>query len=356
MTAVLKKLKKLTGNQYAFSADTEEDNIYTIKEYTDTGCYMLNALLHGSIFTGIAKGKRYQIAGPSSTAKSYFTAFMIKNYLDRGSNVHCVFFESEGSTVLEMMKSVGADMSRVHIFPIETVEDFRDQASAILTDILKSEKDDTEYIFALDSIGMLSTNTEQKQVEKMTGTKDMSKASLLRAVARSTALKFSLTQTPFVSVNHTYQTMDMFSQTKVSGGDGALYFADVVLIPTKGKEQDSSKKQIGCKFGLGIHKSRFTREGLRAHIIIHFGKGLYRYSGLAEFAQQTGVFKKDGHSYILPDGTKIKMSSVKSNFGKYVTDDILNAIDVEIQKHFKFGSEVEETEIDIEEIEDTDDE
>jgi hypothetical protein len=345
------KIKKLTKNDMAFVAN-EENNIYSVKEYHDTGCYILNAALSGDIFGGIVDGKRYQFAGPSSTAKSYLTAYCLKSYLDKFSKAECIFFESEGATLLEILSSVNCDMSRVHIFPIATVEDFRNQCFAVLDNIIEERKEGNEnkYIVCLDSLGMLSTETELKQVKDMSNANDMSKARMVRAIGRVTSLKFSLAQVPFIFVNHSYKTMEMFSQTVVNGGEGSVYMSDVILIPTKGKEKEGTQ-QIGCKFGLGVLKSRLHREGLRTYITIHFSKGLYKYSDLEDWGKKLDVFKKEGNSYILPDGQKVKTTTLRKKFKEYANEINMNALADAIRKEFKFG-QLQEDDSDFSDIED----
>ena len=354
------KLKKITKNDFAFMAN-EEDNIYKIKEYHDTGCYILNAALSGDIFGGIVDGKRYQFAGPSSTGKSYLTAYCLKSYLDKFQDAQCVFFESEGATLLEILESVGCDMSRVHIFPIATVEDFRNQCFAVLDNIIEERKQGKEdkYIVCLDSLGMLSTETELKQTKEMSNSNDMSKARIVRAIGRTTSLKFSIAKVPFIFVNHSYTTLEMFSKTIVNGGEGSIYMSDVILIPTKGKEKEGTN-QVGCKFGLGVLKSRLHKEGLKTYITIHFSKGLYKYSDLEEWGKKLKVFKLEGMSYILPDGQKVKTTTFRKNFKEYANDSNMTALADAIRKEFKFGQEIEETDFEdieneIEEIEDSSD-
>ena len=96
---IVKTAKK--SNEHAFLL--HEDNPYDVKSWTDTGCYILNAVLsNGDIFKGLPDGKRIMVSGESSTAKSLFTSFMIGSYLRRHKHSYAVFFETEGATVTSM--------------------------------------------------------------------------------------------------------------------------------------------------------------------------------------------------------------------------------------------------------------
>ena len=131
--------KKISENQFAFKAD--EENLYEVKNWIDTGCFVLNAILSdGDINKGIPEGKRVMISGQSGVAKSLFVAIMIKAYLDAVANSHVVMFESEASTVIEMLKQIGVPMERVLILPVQSVEDFREQAVRLLDKIIETRQ------------------------------------------------------------------------------------------------------------------------------------------------------------------------------------------------------------------------
>ena len=406
MSKLLKKLQKAANNKYGFIAD-EEDNIYKIKEYHDTGCYILNAAISGDMFGGIVDGKRYMVAGESSTAKSYFTSFMLKGYMDKFPKSIAVIFETEGSTVLEMIDSINIDPARILILPVKTIEDCRNQCMKLLSEIqetnnkIKSSneeatkkiedltnklnkilkkkkptdnekkkledhkkeiskcqtkiKDPEKFIFLIDSLGQLSTSKEVSDIEEGKETKDMTRPGLLKGFGRVSSLEFSVAQVPLLVVNHTYKSMDKYSGDIVGGGGGPMYMADVCLMLSKGQAKDESNNRIGANIGVKIYKSRFGKEGIMSHIIIHFAKGLYKYSDLVIKAAEYGVFKKEGNSYVLPDGTTATMKVVRTNFKQYATDINMNAIAKAIKENFKFGQiESSDEEINIEEVESID--
>ncbi len=47
----------------------------------DTGSYIFNAVVSGSIFGGVSSNKITAIAGESSTGKTYFSLAIVKNFL-----------------------------------------------------------------------------------------------------------------------------------------------------------------------------------------------------------------------------------------------------------------------------------
>ena len=72
----LKEIVKEIGDdftQLAQDIDGEE-------RYIDTGSYIFNAMVSGSIYGGVSSNKITAIAGESSTGKTYFSLAVVKNF------------------------------------------------------------------------------------------------------------------------------------------------------------------------------------------------------------------------------------------------------------------------------------
>ena len=357
MDKVLKKIKKLSNNKYAFTLD-DKNNPYTVKTYIDTGCYVLNAVVgNGDIYSGMPLGKRITIAGPSSTAKSFFGAHMIKSYLDNVDNSYIIFFESEGSTISEMAKNLGIPPDRMIILPVMTVEEFKIQSVAILDGILEEKlekkEDAPKYIMCLDSIGMLASEKETRDAQDGKNTVDMTRAKAVKSVFRLITMKLSLSETTLLTVAHTYQTMEMFSRAIVSGGTGLSYASDIILILSKAKQKDGTE-HVGANITCNVEKSRYIPEGQKVKVQILFKRGMSKYSSLIDMAQDYGILEKEGNSYLLPDGEKVTMKKVKANPEKYVPQ-FLDSLRDEILKRFSFAASDEDVELTDFEDEDTPD-
>jgi RecA/RadA recombinase len=326
------------NNQLAFRL-SEGDNPYDVQAWTDTGCYVLNSVLYdGDIHKGLPDGKRIMISGESSTAKSLFTAFIIGKYIQSHENAYAIFFETEGATVTNMAKTVNIPEDRMIVIPVTTVEELNHQMMAIMDKITehREEGSNDKFIFCIDSLGMLGTTKETEDIRKGTGKKDFTRAQLIKAFARVTSLKLSVLGTPLIVVNHVYSTMDMYNPHETSGGSGAKYMSDVHLMLFKTKEREG-KDQVGVKIRLKVHKSRFMIEGNQVRIILHFKKGLYKYSDLVDIAYESGVLKKHKLSFLFPDGSTCAMKTVRQNPSKYLTPDVLDRINEKIKDEFGFG-------------------
>ena len=74
----LKEIVKEIGDDYTKLARDIDDT----EQFVDTGSYIFNGLVSGSIFGGVSGNKITAIAGESSTGKTFFSLAVVKNFLD----------------------------------------------------------------------------------------------------------------------------------------------------------------------------------------------------------------------------------------------------------------------------------
>jgi RecA/RadA recombinase len=67
------------------------------EQYVDTGSYIFNGLVSGSIFGGVSGNKITAIAGESSTGKTFFSLAVVKNFLDSNPDGYCLYFDTEAA-------------------------------------------------------------------------------------------------------------------------------------------------------------------------------------------------------------------------------------------------------------------
>ena len=81
MTDFLNKIIKEIDNEYAaLVSDGVEAG--DVDSFIDTGSYIFNALLSGSVYGGLPSNKITAFAGESATGKTYFLMGIVKNFLD----------------------------------------------------------------------------------------------------------------------------------------------------------------------------------------------------------------------------------------------------------------------------------
>ena len=108
MSDFLKDIIKETGNEYAslVSDGVEAGDVDT---FIDTGSYIFNALLSGSIYGGLPANKITALAGESATGKTFFLMGIVKNFLDSNPDAGVIYFESESAITKQMVIDRGID-------------------------------------------------------------------------------------------------------------------------------------------------------------------------------------------------------------------------------------------------------
>ena len=336
MNDFLNDIIKITGNEYA---DLVSEGVAAgdVDSFVDTGSYVFNALLSGSLYGGLPANKITALAGESATGKTFFLMGMVKNFLDANPDAGVIYFESESAITKQMVIDRGIDPKRMVIVPVTTVQEFRYQALKVLDGyIAQNEADKRPLFLCLDSLGMLSTTKEVEDSTDGKETKDMTRAQLLKAAFRVLTLKLGRAKVPMVVTNHTYESMGLFSTKEMGGGSGLKYAASSIIYLSKKKEKDGTEV-IGNIIHCKNHKSRLTIENKMVDVRLTYDKGLDKYYGLLELAEKHGVFKKVSTRYEMPDGSKHFGKAILSDPETYFTEDILQQLDAAAEKEFKYG-------------------
>ena len=120
-SSFLKNIVKEIDNDYA--GLLSEGGVGDIESYIDTGSYIFNALVSGSIHKGIASNKITALAGESGTGKTFFCLGIVQNYLAENPDAGVVYFESEAAITKEMIDERNIDGSRMILVPVTTVQE-----------------------------------------------------------------------------------------------------------------------------------------------------------------------------------------------------------------------------------------
>ena len=337
MNDFLKDIIKITGNEYA---DLVSEGVAAgdVDNFVDTGSYLFNALLSGSLYGGLPANKITALAGESATGKTFFLMGMVKNFLDANPDAGVIYFESESAITKQMVIDRGIDPTRMVIMPVTTVQEFRTQAIKIADRFSQQDVDvKRPMMMCLDSLGMLSTTKEVEDTEAGKETRDMTRAQVLKAAFRVLTLKLGKAGIPMVVTNHTYDSMgSMFPTKEMGGGSGLKYAASSIIFLSKRKEKEGTDvvgNIIHCK----NHKSRLTIENKMVDVRLSYSTGLDKYYGLIELAEKYEVFKKEGPRYLMPDGTKQYGKAVLGDPEKYFTEEVMEKLEEAASKEFKYG-------------------
>ena len=332
----LKNLIRVTGNEFA-SIVEEGVAAADVSGYIDTGSYIFNALLSGSIYDGLPDNKITALAGESATGKTFFALGMCKQFLEDNADAAVIYFESESATSKKMIEERGIDSSRIMMVPVTTVQEFRTQAIRILDQYME-DKTDMKMLFVLDSLGMLSTTKEIADTTSGAETRDMTRAQLVKGAFRVLTLKLAKAGVALVVTNHTYDQMGLFAKRVMGGGSGLKYAASSILFLSRKKEKEGTEV-IGNIIHCKNEKSRLTVENRVVDVMLTYKKGLDRYYGLIDLAIKYGIFKKSSTRVELPGGTTQFAKTINNNPEKYFTKEVLDKLNEAAKQEFLYGNE-----------------
>ena len=333
----LKDIAKEIGNDYA-SLVSEGVSAGDTAGYIDTGSYIFNALLSGSIYGGIPNNKITAIAGETSTGKTFFCLGMVQHFLESNPDAGVIYFESESAISKQMIEDRGIDSNRMLLVPVTTVQEFRLQAIKILDKYNEqTAKERKPLMFVLDSLGMLSTSKEVEDSEAGKETRDMTRAQVVKSIFRVLTLKLGKANVPLIVTNHTYDVVGAYIPTKeMGGGSGLKYAASTIVYLSKKKEKDG-KEVVGNIIKCKTAKSRLTKENSDVETRLYYDRGLDRYYGLLELGEKYGVFERKGNRIVVGESS-VYPSAILKDPDKYFTQEIMDKLDEAAAKEFRYGN------------------
>lgn len=303
------------------------------KTWISTGSYALNYLMSGDFFKGFPLGKVGVFAGEPGAGKSLLCANIIRNAQEKG--IYVILVDTENAL----------DETWLHAFDVDTSDDkllklnmaMVDDVAKTISEFVKGykelpEADRPEVLFVIDSLGMLLTPVAVNQFVNGELKGDMGhKPKALKALITNCVNMFGALGIGMLCTNHTYASQDMFNpDPKVSGGDGPIYAASMLVAMRKGKlkeDEDGNKTTDvnGIRAMCKVMKTRYSKPFEGVELKIPYDGGLDVYSGLFEMFEENGLLSKDGNRsiYVAQDGTTFKLFKKEWNSN---TDNCLDTV------------------------------
>lgn len=301
-----------------FATYLEDSTLSRVGGWIDTGSYVLNAIVSGSIHGGIPKGRVTMLGGESMTGKTLFVLKILANAQKEG--LIPVIFDTENAVDPEGAERIGLDISKVKYVPCVTIEQTRNALYKFLTSV-KEKGLEGKFIVAIDSLGNLQSELEHSRMGKESTASDMgSKARAMKSLMQTCTNLGATTQTTVLATNHVYDdpaAMFPSIEKHMPGGKSIVYLPSVtVQLARKPMKSDGGKTMdaetaVGQKNYAGIliraltRKNRFIKQYLQGEMFLSFHTGLDRYYGLLDLAVGVGAVIQTGSTYQLPDGKKI---------------------------------------------------
>ena len=335
MTSFITSIIEDIGDEYA----TLASDIDETETYIDSGSYIFNALISGSIHGGFSGNKITAIAGESSTGKTFFSLAVVRNFMDANPDGVVLYFDSESAITRSLLEERSIDTSRVVVLNVVTIEEFRTKALQCVDKYMKlAESNKQPMMFVLDSLGMLSTEKEIGDALADKQVRDMTKSQLVKGTFRMLTLKLGQANIPLIVTNHTYDVIGSYVPTKeMGGGSGLKYAASSIIYLSKSKEKDG-KEVIGNVIKAKTAKSRLSKENQEVKIRLYYdARGLDKYFGLLELGELGGMWKNVAGRYEI-NGKKIYAKEILKNPEDYFTPEVMEQLDVIAKGNYAYGS------------------
>lgn len=297
-----------------YSSFLDQSTLSNVDEWIDTGSKMLNAVISGSLYGGIPKGRVTLLAGESASGKSFIAQKIVGNA--QKMRMYTVVFDTENAIDARMVESLGADPKKIKYFPAKSIEQVRNAIFALLQKIEETHMEG-KFLVVIDSLANMLSEMETKRMDKDSTSADMGTiAKAIKSLLKTCTTYGGLTKTTFVVTNHIYDNPNEMYPDLVkcmNGGKACRYLPSVVVQLAKKnlKEKDSGEKDEVGKGIAGIEmrcmcvKNRFIRPMIEGSMYLSWKTGLDEEYGTLELAINLGVIERRGSVYDLYDGTSL---------------------------------------------------
>lgn len=344
------------------SALLAEQKLLQVGAGIPTKSMAMNIAMSGQTNGGIAPGVQI-IAGPSRHFKSMYGLILCAAYLKAHPDAIMLFYDNEYGSSLDYFKSTGVDTDRVLHIPFTDLEELRSD----LTQKLNSKSGlpaDAKVIVLVDSLGNAASVKEIEDAENENQKADMTRAKTMKSLFRIITSKLRVRGIPFIGINHTYKTQEMYSKDVVGGGTGVMYSANDVWIVGKAQEKEGSDL-VGYKFTINIEKSRRVKDKMKIPVVVKFDGGLSPVSGMFDIGKELGYIESptagwytrkmhDKETGEIIEDSKARRADIEFNVEWFAELFAKSDFEQAIQAHYKLpaGKLIEDDDVEDESLED----
>ena len=335
---------------------SEDNSLSIVGDWIDTGSYALNAIFSGSLYKGIPVGRITGFSGPSGAGKTLIVNKIIANAQKKG--YFAAVWDTEAAVDKQSAEGVGIDPKRLKYYPVETVEDCRNQIATFLDKIIAANDPNLKVIIAIDSLGNLASAKELRDVTEGKDAADMgTKAKAMKSMMRALTFKAAKARVPILFTNHIYDNPTSLYPELVkrqSGGSGPVYLASLLVqLATRNEKIDKNEGEesiavahnvSGVTLSAMTVKNRFAPPFLKAELYNNFRSGLSRYAGLADMAVAFGVITQTGSTFQL-NGEKIGYRKTWENDTEFWEKRVIPSLEETLKEKVRYGGALDEVTI-----------
>ncbi len=307
----MNNLKDIFGGVDKLNPDgsfLEDTSISTPSDWIDTGSKALNAIISGSLHKGIPVGRITGFAGPSGAGKTLIINKILANAQKKG--YIAVIWDSEVAVDKQSAINVGMDLKKTKYYPVETIEECRNQISTFLDNIIAANDPSLKFIVSIDSLGNLASSKEIEDARKGKDAADVGqRAKATKSMMRAITYKAAKAGVPILFSNHIYEGMEMFPSLikNQAGGKGPIYLASVLVqLATRNEKVSENPDESSIAIANNVSgvtmsamtvKNRIVPPFLKTELYLNFKTGLDTNTGLFDIALALGVIEQAGKTY-----------------------------------------------------------
>jgi RecA/RadA recombinase len=294
--------KLLKNSSITETSILKESKIFLPKDLLITDVPALNIALSGQLDSGMGPGL-LQIAGASKRFKSKFALLIANIFIKKFPNGAILFYDSEFGTPNTYFNDFDNEAIKNIIHsPVTTIEQLKHDIIKQISEV--STKDGDKIFIIIDSLGNLSSRKEvEDAIKSAEQPVDMTRAKTIKSLFRLVGPLLPIKEIYLVVINHTYQTLELYSTEKVGGGTGTEYNSNGIWIIGASKNtegQGADRELVGFDFNIKVEKSRFVKQGTKIPITVSFDSGIDKWSGLLQLGVEAGyIIKPTAQTYAL---------------------------------------------------------
>tara|TARA_Y100000310_G_scaffold324523_1_gene386467 strand:+ start:605 stop:1729 length:1125 start_codon:yes stop_codon:yes gene_type:complete len=270
---IIKLLNKKAGRSIAYSL--AKDNPTEVKEWISTGSRYLDSIICRGQLAGIPVGKITEIAGLSSSGKSYMAAQIARNAQHMGIKV--VYFDSENAQDPAFLENSGCDITSENGV-IYLQAQWTEQVLEMIETLLATGE---KYLFIWDSLANTPAKADiegdfNPQSSMAVRPRILSKglAKLVQPIGDSKSTFLILNQLKTKITSNAWEALA--DPWFTPGGMAAIYNYSLRIWLTASKSkrtfiEDDKGYRIGTEVKSKLKKSRFGTEGRTCNFKIIWG-------------------------------------------------------------------------------------